>query len=884
MDEEQEELSTHEASRRSGMSQGHLASLLRQHKLEGSYNSKQKRWMVNAAALERYLTADGRLTRERRYTYATRLYQRAQQAVQGGHPAEAESLYLKAVTLFDQLYRTRGLSDSVRIRNDLGQLYCELQRYTEAETILLQAFNDKHEFIDSSLAAALSTNIYNLYMAQGRFAEAQPYLRQQQSIVAETVKRVEEQIERARMLIDQQDYYEATRILLQEVDLWKDSEIVDAATKSSLYMTLLCISLIRDEQEYVHPFLERLRSEVSAQETEAATDDAQFSYQLGEIFRRNCRYWEAKIFYHYALKLLEQEDGKAVKQLQIGLVLKCLGQLYHEQENYPESEASYLRALAVIEAQRGTTHPEVTSILRNLTKLAVDQGNYRDALPLLERARSIEKQSSLGLDDRSVGTMLYHGADRFLEQEQLAEAEALLRRALMLDEQERGPDHPEVIDDLTLLAHTLLKQDKLDEADTVARRALAIREKQGEKPNATIIIQLHLLNLIARAQHKEQEAQAFQQRIATCDALGPCSDDLDAIFAFHTAAYHALTQGRYAEAKALIEHTLIVHEHVLGKEHRHVMLYLNQLAHTYSLHGEHHLAEPVLTRILALTKHAESELPLLAATSLYQLAQSCLAQRDVMRAGRLAERACQEAEQTAGSDHVVTGIALTIKAHVLFLQHENEESAKLAQQAEHLLTRNQEACSLFQLCAEQTLAQLYNDMALREQALSQIYNGIAHCEKAEPTAQRALTEAERQLVADHPLLMFFQHSLAAALAAQKKYQEAVILYQRALMIAEQSLEPTHSFTLTLLRELGEVYQEQEQYTSAELIYKRALADAERRSEKDVLFMHMLCQQIGLVCALQGKSEEAHQYLKRCASLNISNAFSQVYQKKPSSRR
>ena len=101
MDEEQEELSTHEASQQSGMSQGHLASLLRQHKLAGSFNSKQRRWMVNAAALERYLTIDDR-TGERRFTYANRLYERAQQSVDEGHLAQAEPLYQRALWIREQ--------------------------------------------------------------------------------------------------------------------------------------------------------------------------------------------------------------------------------------------------------------------------------------------------------------------------------------------------------------------------------------------------------------------------------------------------------------------------------------------------------------------------------------------------------------------------------------------------------------------------------------------------------------------------------------------------------------------------------------------------------------------------------------------------------------
>lgn len=859
MDEEQEELSTYEASQKSGMSQGYLASLLRQHKLEGSYNSKQRRWMINAAALERFLTIEDK-TGVRRITYAKRLQQRAQQAVQEGQLAQAEPLYLKALTFFDYFYGTE-CSESIRIRNDLGHLYCEQQRYKEAETHFLQALESVR---DISLLCALLTNISNLYMVQNRFVEAEPYLRQKRNVVADYVQRVQERIGRARMLMDQQNYYEAARILMIEQDSLKYSEMLDTSTKSALYMTCLCLFILQDKQEDVHVILKQFQSVLF--ETGVEMGDAELLYQFAESLRHQRRYWEAKTFYHYALKLFEQDDKKPITQLQMGLVLKCLGQLYQEQENYPEAETAYLRALLVIESLRGIVHPDVAFILHSLVNLAVDQGNYRGAVPLLERAQLIERRSYPELDDRSAATMLYHDADRLLEQGELAEAEALLQRALTLDEQRHGSEHPAVIDDLTLLAHVLLRQEKLAEADTLARRALVIGEQQGENRAATTVIQMHLLDLITQAQGKEQEAKAFQRRVTVCNTRGPRSDDIYAVFTFHADALHAVTQGRYAEAEALLEHTLIVHEHVLGKEHRHVVLYMNQLAEIYCLQGKYRQAELLLIRVLALTKHVGSELPLLVATSLYQLAQFPLGQMDMTRAGRLAERAYREAEQIVGSDHVVAGIALTTKAHILFLQDKMEEAEEFAEQAKSILMCSQTAQSLFQLCAEQALAQIYNDIAQRKEVLALTDVDAPQCEKAEPLARRALREAERQLVVDHPLLMFFLHSLAAALASQKKYQEAETLYQRALMIAEQVLEPTHSFMLTLLKGLGHLYQAQEQYAFAELTFKRLLEICEQRGDQDAFRMSLLYQQIGLMCLLQEKTEEGRWYLERCSPL------------------
>ena len=93
-----------------------------------------------------------------------------------------------------------------------------------------------------------------------------------------------------------------------------------------------------------------------------------------------------------------------------------------------------------------------------------------------------------------------------------------------------------------------------------------------------------------------------------------------------------------------------------------------------------------------------------------------------------------------------------------------------------------------------------------------------HYVDVEPLARHTLREAERQLAADHPLLLFFLCSLAVALAFHKQYPEAGALYQRALTIAESVSEPAHELMFTLLQGLGEVYEGQNQYTLAERTY------------------------------------------------------------------
>ena len=66
--------------------------------------------------------------------------------------------------------------------------------------------------------------------------------------------------------------------------------------------------------------------------------------------------------------------------------------------------------------------------------------------------------------------MLLHDTGRH------AVAEPLIRRALAIDEQSYGPDHPEVAIPLSNLAALFYRTNRLAEAEPLMRRALAIFE------------------------------------------------------------------------------------------------------------------------------------------------------------------------------------------------------------------------------------------------------------------------------------------------------------------------------------------------------------------------------------------------------------------------
>jgi tetratricopeptide (TPR) repeat protein len=79
-----------------------------------------------------------------------------------------------------------------------------------------------------------------------------------------------------------------------------------------------------------------------------------------------------------------------------------------------------------------------------------------------------------------------------------AEAEALMRRALAIDEQGYGPHHPHVGIRLNNLAYLLQATNRLAEAEPLMRRALAIGEKSHgpDHPN-TVPVRNNLARLEA---------------------------------------------------------------------------------------------------------------------------------------------------------------------------------------------------------------------------------------------------------------------------------------------------------------------------------------------------------------------------------------------------
>jgi tetratricopeptide (TPR) repeat protein len=112
-----------------------------------------------------------------------------------------------------------------------------------------------------------------------------------------------------------------------------------------------------------------------------------------------------------------------------------------------------------------------------LAAVYVAQGKYPDAEALIKRALAINEEK-LAKNHPEVGMNVYNLGLVYEGQGKYPDAEALLKRALAIREEKLGKDHPEVADILDALGNVSRSQGKYADAEGIYKRALAIQEEK----------------------------------------------------------------------------------------------------------------------------------------------------------------------------------------------------------------------------------------------------------------------------------------------------------------------------------------------------------------------------------------------------------------------
>jgi tetratricopeptide (TPR) repeat protein len=482
------------------------------------------------------------------------------------------------------------------------------------------------------------------------------------------------------------------------------------------------------------------------------------------------------------------------------------------ERRYDAAAALYQKALAILLAADGQTHPDVPTIMNNLATVYLAQQKYDRAESLYREALEIQQQT---LDDAhpNLATTQHNLAAVYFSQGRYGEAETLYRQALSIKEQALGQQHPQVALVLHHLGELHATQERYAQAETYYRRALLMREQTLGSDHVEVAASLHGLAEVYRAQGAYGKAEAAYQRALLIREQMLDIEHPDVATSNSGLARLYYHQGRYHEAEVLYQRAIPILEQTLGQTHGLMVTSLVDLASIYYVQGRYHDAEPLYQRAIRLraatlgANHPE------VASLRMRLATVYHAQGRYAAAEQLDRQALAILHAQGGT--ATPDMALALRDLAVLARHQGQyrEAEALYQQALTALRRNLGATHPQVATVMNSLAGLQRDQGRYDLAL--------------PLYQEALTLRERVLGPNHPEVADSLHDLASLYQRQQQHDKALSLYQRALAIREEVLGPDHPNVATSLVALADVYRRQGRHAEAEALYRRALTMQDR---------------------------------------------------------
>lgn len=247
-------------------------------------------------------------------------------------------------------------------------------------------------------------------------------------------------------------------------------------------------------------------------------------------------------------------------------------------------------------------HPLEThaaSLAQTLAHWLKDCGRPAEAEPFFRRALTIEEKNR-GPARPEVAARLRDLGGALRAMGRARAAEPLYRRALRIVERTCGPSQPETASALDDLAACLCATNRLEEAETLLRRALAIRERQHGHSHPKTAIGVHRLAAVLESRRRPEEAAALYERALEIDeqTFGERHPRVAARL-FHLAGALAAARRR-AEAEIYFRRAVAMDEEKLGVDHPETAGALRELAFLLEECRRADEAEALHRRVLAI--------------------------------------------------------------------------------------------------------------------------------------------------------------------------------------------------------------------------------------------------------------------------------------------
>ena len=356
-----------------------------------------------------------------------------------GKQEKAQAMYERAFAIWVAAKEKCTIIASVM--NDLGKLYTSQGKLESAEQMYASTIPMMQKELGDEqpeLVAQQRVLLARTYMAENKFAQAEPELREaipvleksgeskkdeilpvlyMYRVVLQSLKRSAE-LPRVQAQIDAINGWQADSI--EPLTRWQGlMAMVNQATTVEQHIALLKLALAEAEKLGPGKPLMDTLSRLAAFSMAAHSDEAQKYYMqalevsetvygkesqetagalepLANMDELQEKFSEAEVLRKRAIAILQ----KTGPELFLAIAVSHLGDLYHQQKKFAEAEAQYARALKLDEERKDKNKgPNLSFDAERLGRLYMDWGKYPEAVEYYNRALQIDA-GQYGPDDQ----------------------------------------------------------------------------------------------------------------------------------------------------------------------------------------------------------------------------------------------------------------------------------------------------------------------------------------------------------------------------------------------------------------------------------------------------------------------------------------------------
>ena len=437
------------------------------------------------------------------------------------------------------------------------------------------------------------------------------------------------------------------------------------------------------------------------------------------------------------------------------------------------------------------------------------------------------------------------------------EAESLFRRSLAINEQNLGPDDPEITRGLVNLSSVLESLHRMGEAECLARRALSISQRlQGDVDNADLAIARALLRLGTLLYNKASYIEAeelLRQAVSIAEkAHGGKHPKFASALTSLASVLHAT--GKFPEAELLHTQAVEINESYYGPEHPDVAGDLGNLALLLEELGrDEEEVEQLLRRALKIDQSFFGEHHPKVAKDLNNLAFFFSNRARWEKAEKLYRQALAMEEQFFGKEHPRYGRVLNNLAVLMKDLNRTDEAERLHHQV--------------QIIDERAYGQRHPSVAKHYSNYAMLLHATNRHAKAEPLLNQAVSIARSFFGSDNPSTATYLNNLGLLLSDTNRLHEAEQSYQEAITIVESAFGSIHPTVAKYRSNLAMLYCKTDRYGKAEPLLRQAVSTAETSFGNHHPILATYLNNLGLLLSNTHRLVEAEQVLKQALSIN-----------------